>query len=177
MLPPATADELDRLGHDAVAALRIEMGAADDVTVFEHAVTQRRVVVTENFADFAALLTDHQNRGEPSTPVVSFGATICRVGAPWPVVSLGNWITGLGRTRDRLSASAGRDDADLTDYWQAVPSPPRSTAIKFRPAERSFSSCEPWISIRQCYVATSSQLVAVTPRGSHSKLTLGSEFS
>lgn len=70
MLPPATTDELDRLGHDAVAALRIEMGAAGDVTVFEHAVTQRRVVVTENFADFAALLTDHQNRGEPSTPVV-----------------------------------------------------------------------------------------------------------
>lgn len=70
MLPPATADELDRLGHDAVSVLRIEMGAADDGTAFEHSVTERRVVVTENFADFAALLTDRQNRGEPSTPVV-----------------------------------------------------------------------------------------------------------
>ena len=70
MLPPAGADELDRLGHDAVSVLRIEMGAADDAKVFEHAVAEGRVIVTENFADFAALLTERQNRGEPSTPIV-----------------------------------------------------------------------------------------------------------
>jgi predicted nuclease of predicted toxin-antitoxin system len=70
MLPPAAADELDRLGHDAVSVLRMEMGAADDAKVFERAVTDGRVMVTENFADFAALLADRQNRGEPATPVV-----------------------------------------------------------------------------------------------------------
>ena len=70
MLPPAAADELGRLGHDAVSVLRMEMGAADDAEVFERAVTDDRVTVTENFADFAGLLADRQNRGEPSTPVV-----------------------------------------------------------------------------------------------------------
>jgi predicted nuclease of predicted toxin-antitoxin system len=70
VLPPATADELYRLGHDAVSVLRMEIGAADDATVFERAVTDNRVIVTENFADFAALLADRQNRGQPSTPVV-----------------------------------------------------------------------------------------------------------
>ena len=70
MLPPAAADELERLGHDAVSVLRMEMGAADDAKVFERAVTDGRVIVTENFADFAALLADRQNRGEPSTPIV-----------------------------------------------------------------------------------------------------------
>ncbi|MBO0693153.1 MAG: DUF5615 family PIN-like protein [Acidimicrobiaceae bacterium] len=70
MLPPAAADELDHLGHDAVSILRMEMGAADDATVFERAVKDGRVLVTENFADFAALLADRQNRGEPSTPIV-----------------------------------------------------------------------------------------------------------
>ena len=70
MIPPAAADELDRLGHDAVSVLRIEMGAADDARVFERAVTDGRVIVTENFADFAALLADRQNRGERSTPIV-----------------------------------------------------------------------------------------------------------
>lgn len=70
MLPPAVADELARLGHDAASVLRMEMGAADDAKVFERAVTDSRLIVTENFADFAALLADRQNRGERSVPVV-----------------------------------------------------------------------------------------------------------
>jgi predicted nuclease of predicted toxin-antitoxin system len=70
MLPPAAAEELDRLGHDAVAVLSIEMGAADDSEIFERAVADGRVIVTDNFADFAVLLADRQNRGEPSVPVV-----------------------------------------------------------------------------------------------------------
>jgi len=70
MLPPAAADERDRLGHDAMSVLRLEMAAADDAKVFERAVTDGRVVVTENFADFAGLLADRQNRGEPATPIV-----------------------------------------------------------------------------------------------------------
>jgi predicted nuclease of predicted toxin-antitoxin system len=70
MLPPAAADELNRLGHDAVSVLRIDMGAVDDSTVFQRAVTDGRVIVTENFADFAALLADRQNLDEPSVPVV-----------------------------------------------------------------------------------------------------------
>ena len=70
MLPPAAADELDRLGHDAVSVLRLEMGAAEDSKVFERAVTEGRVIVTENFADFAGLVADRQNQGKPATPIV-----------------------------------------------------------------------------------------------------------
>lgn len=70
MLPPTAADELHRLGHDAVSVLRIEMATADDAKVFDHALGDDRVLVTENFADFAALLVDLQNRGERSTPIV-----------------------------------------------------------------------------------------------------------
>ncbi|MHB1447438.1 MAG: DUF5615 family PIN-like protein [Acidimicrobiales bacterium] len=41
ILPPAAAEELDRLGHDAISVLNIEMGAADDSEIFERAVTGR----------------------------------------------------------------------------------------------------------------------------------------
>ena len=70
MLPPAAADELGRLGHDAVSVLRIDMNSAEDADVFERAVDDGRVIVTENFADFASLLAGRQNRNEPSVPVV-----------------------------------------------------------------------------------------------------------
>lgn len=70
MLPPACADHLDRMGHDAVSVLRIGMAATDDGDVFDHAAEQGRVVVTENFADFADILAERQNRGAPSVPIV-----------------------------------------------------------------------------------------------------------
>lgn len=70
MLPPAPADELDRLGHDAVSVLHREMSTAEDSHVFERAVTEGRIIVTENFADYATLLAGRQNRNEPSVPIV-----------------------------------------------------------------------------------------------------------
>ena len=50
MLPPTVADELRDRGHDAVAVLEMEMQGAPDADVFELAVKEQRVVVTENFA-------------------------------------------------------------------------------------------------------------------------------
>ena len=70
MMPPAAVDELARLGHDAISALRIEFGAADDIEVFDRAVAEDRVIVTENFAEFAALLAERQNRGASAVPIV-----------------------------------------------------------------------------------------------------------
>ena len=70
MLPPTVADELRDRGHDAVAVLEMEMQGAPDADVFELAVKEQRVVVTENFADFAALVEQHQTDNKPSTPVV-----------------------------------------------------------------------------------------------------------
>jgi len=70
MFPPAVADELRDRGHDAVAVLERDMQGAPDADVFELAVKEQRVVVTENFADFAALVEQHQTDNKPSTPVV-----------------------------------------------------------------------------------------------------------
>lgn len=70
MFPLAVAEELRARGHDAVAVAERDLqGAADDV-VFDLAVREGRVVVTENFADFAALVEGRQAGDEPCIPVV-----------------------------------------------------------------------------------------------------------
>jgi len=70
MLPRATAVELEALGHDALSVVDVELRGADDSTVFEFALTEQRIVVTENFADYAALLQQRQQQAEPCVPVV-----------------------------------------------------------------------------------------------------------
>jgi hypothetical protein len=70
MLAKATATELEKLGHDAIAVVDAELAGADDPVVFEYAVAEQRIVVTENFADFAALLEKRQRAEEPCVPVV-----------------------------------------------------------------------------------------------------------
>lgn len=70
MLPAATAGELNRRGHDAVSVHDVGLAGADDTAVFEFAVAEGRVVVTENFADFAALLEVRLGTGDPCVPVV-----------------------------------------------------------------------------------------------------------
>ncbi len=70
MLPPLAASELGSLGHDAVSVIDIGMGAAEDPDVLEFAVANGRVVVTENFADFARLVQQRQSADMPCVPVV-----------------------------------------------------------------------------------------------------------
>ena len=70
MLPPATAAELNTLGHDAVAVTEAGLAGSDDAAVYEAAVEQQRVVVTENFADFATIIKDRLAGGEPVLAVV-----------------------------------------------------------------------------------------------------------
>lgn len=70
MLPKVTAEELEQLGHDAVSVLDVELAGAEDSAVFDFAVSEQRIVVTENFADFAALLEQRQRADEPCVPVV-----------------------------------------------------------------------------------------------------------
>jgi hypothetical protein len=69
MLPLATAQELRDKGHDAVAVAELAMRGATDGEVFDRAVGEQRIVVTENFADFAALVEQRQRSDEPCTPV------------------------------------------------------------------------------------------------------------
>jgi predicted nuclease of predicted toxin-antitoxin system len=70
MLPPPAAALLRDLGHDAVSVLEIGLAAASDDVVYERAVRDQRVMVTENFADYAIVLRERQMQGRACVPVV-----------------------------------------------------------------------------------------------------------
>ncbi len=70
MLPPSTAAELNGLGHDAVGVVEAGLAQAADEDLYLLAVEQQRVVVTENFADFARLGELRLAREQPVVPVV-----------------------------------------------------------------------------------------------------------
>lgn len=70
MLPPATAEELNARGHDAVSVIDAGLRAADDADVFDYAVKNDRVVVTENFADYSLLLVQRMSADQTCVPVV-----------------------------------------------------------------------------------------------------------
>lgn len=69
MFPAAVAAELEHQGHDARAAVR-DLRALTDEQLLDVAVTQGRVVVTENVVDFARLLQDRLAGGSEVAPVV-----------------------------------------------------------------------------------------------------------
>jgi predicted nuclease of predicted toxin-antitoxin system len=70
MLPPSCATDLVNLSHDAVSVLDIGMVGVADTEVFARAVREARVVVVENFADYAGLVTRTLSAEEPCVPVV-----------------------------------------------------------------------------------------------------------
>jgi predicted nuclease of predicted toxin-antitoxin system len=70
MLPPAIATELDTLGHDARSARDMHLTETADETIFDMAVAELRVIVTENFSDFARLVEQRHARELPCVPVV-----------------------------------------------------------------------------------------------------------
>lgn len=70
MLPDSIAVVLNDKGHDAVSAASLGIRGAQDSEVLQIAVTEHRVLVTENFADFASLIEIRQQHNEECTPVV-----------------------------------------------------------------------------------------------------------
>ena len=70
MLPPAAARLLAASGHDAVSVRDLDLVGAPDVEVFARAVRERRIIVTENVADFGALLESRLAADQPCVPVV-----------------------------------------------------------------------------------------------------------
>ena len=70
MLPPATVVELTRFGHEAVSVAHAGLAGSEDAAVYECAVEQRRVIVTENFADFAKITNDRIAAAAPCVPAV-----------------------------------------------------------------------------------------------------------
>ncbi len=70
MLPPETAAELNRLGHDAISVAGLGLTGQPDPVVFDRAVADHRIVVTENITDFAALLDQRLRNEKPAVPVI-----------------------------------------------------------------------------------------------------------
>lgn len=70
MLPPATCKLLAGKGHDATSVSEAGLAGADDGRVFELAVREGRILVTENFADYALLLEQRLARNEACVPIV-----------------------------------------------------------------------------------------------------------
>ena len=65
MYPPAAAAELERFGHDAHSVAGSVLAGSDDEHLYELAAGEDRVMVTENFADYAFLVTRSLERGTP----------------------------------------------------------------------------------------------------------------
>ena len=65
MYPPSAAVELGRLGHDAFSVAGSALAGSDDEHLYELAAGEGRVIVTENFADFASLVTRSLERSTP----------------------------------------------------------------------------------------------------------------
>jgi predicted nuclease of predicted toxin-antitoxin system len=70
MLAPECASRLCELGHDALSVHDIGLAGHGDEEVFSAAISQGRVLVTENFGDFSVLLDQHLSHQEPCVPVV-----------------------------------------------------------------------------------------------------------
>ena len=70
MLPPLAAQELRRLGHEALSVLEVGLGAAEDAEVLDRAASDERIIVTKNFSDYARLLQERQSGNERCVPVV-----------------------------------------------------------------------------------------------------------
>ena len=70
MLPPETALELSTRGHDAATIAALGLAGQPDPVIFDRAVSEGRVVVTENIADFAVVLDQRLRSDRPAVPVV-----------------------------------------------------------------------------------------------------------
>src|SRR2546430_1287177 len=66
----AAAAELNRRGQDASHVNDLGLAGQPDPMVFDAAVAQARIVVTENVADYATLLNQRLRNDEPCVPVV-----------------------------------------------------------------------------------------------------------
>lgn len=107
MLPRALAKRLTKLEHDAVALHDVDLVGAADEHVFEFAVVQDRLIVTENFADFVRLLEDRQSSDSPCVPIVFVRTS--------KVSSDGGLATPLAKQLDKWAR--GHPDPYVGAHW------------------------------------------------------------
>lgn len=70
MLPPSLAATLRSRGHDALDVREVGLGSHQDHEILAGAVTNGRVVVTENIGDFTRLVDERAQAGDPSGVVL-----------------------------------------------------------------------------------------------------------
>jgi hypothetical protein len=70
MLPPAAGARLVALGHDAISVVESELAGSGDRDLIHVATQAGRVLMTENFRDFAMLMEERLGRGEPCSPIL-----------------------------------------------------------------------------------------------------------
>jgi len=70
MFPVTVAERLVQLGHDALSVHDPRLERASDEDLFSFAVSDSRVIVTENFQDFARIVDRHFSEGQPCVPVL-----------------------------------------------------------------------------------------------------------
>lgn len=70
MLPQQAAQELEKRGHDAVCVGDVDLAGRPDDEIFDYAVADHRLLVTENVADYATLLSQRLSQSQPCTPVL-----------------------------------------------------------------------------------------------------------
>ena len=63
MYPRGLADALQAIDIDASTAADLGLAVRSDAELFEHAVAERCVLLTENVADYARLCADHLTAG------------------------------------------------------------------------------------------------------------------
>lgn len=98
------AERLRVAGHDAVHVGEIGMAGVEDADIVERSAAENRVVVTENAADFVALLDARTAAGLTAPPV----------------------IIALKRTMPRGAGAMSHHLAERLDAWaQANPDPYR----------------------------------------------------
>lgn len=89
-------------GHDVERVVDVgSLGSgASDAAVYAHAVTDDRVLVTRNGADFVAIATLPQSPAHPGILVIHYGGD----GAALPVTTIARAITNIGNTYDTTRA-------------------------------------------------------------------------
>lgn len=70
MLPHEAAELLHNLNHDAVSVVKAGLGATDDGEVYAAAVSQGRVIVTEDAGGFIPLAKEDLDSLRPSVAIV-----------------------------------------------------------------------------------------------------------
>lgn len=108
MLPAGVASRLAEFGHDAVSVHSVGLAGAEDKEVFRLAVSEGRVIMTENFGDYSALIEDCLSRDEPSVPVVFIHKSDFPRGGGSPRMSLSASTPGRLCTLNLISDHIGR---------------------------------------------------------------------